>query len=114
MFNTIPQNLCLFSIPYPNNKICVNPCNPWLKIAKVANTGCPIATLILQNEPNFHPFWLKNNDSERKRTQTNPIQTQSNPIYHGVVPILFTETKPDFGHLLLNTEYRILEPKSYE
>jgi hypothetical protein len=64
-------------------KIRVNPRNPRLKIAKVANTGCPIALLILQNKPNFRPFQLKIEDLPKKQTQnkpkTNPIQTQFLP-----------------------------------
>jgi len=39
----------------------------------VEYTGCPIATFILQNEPNFRSFQLKIEDSPKKRTQTNPI-----------------------------------------
>jgi hypothetical protein len=37
--------------------------------AKVEYTGCPITSLILQNEPNFRPFWLKIEDLPKKRTQ---------------------------------------------
>jgi hypothetical protein len=42
-------------------------------VAKVEYTGCPIGMLILQNEPNFRPFWLNIEDLPKKRTQTNPI-----------------------------------------
>jgi hypothetical protein len=83
MFRITPQNLWLVSKPYLNSKIRVNPRNPRLKIAKVANTGCPITMLILQNKPNFPHFWLKNKDLPKKQTQfkpnSNPIQTQTNP-----------------------------------
>jgi hypothetical protein len=57
-------------------KIRVNPRNPRLKIAKVANTSCPITMLILQNKPNFRPFWLKIEDFAQKQSQNKPNQTQ--------------------------------------
>jgi hypothetical protein len=37
----------------------------------------------MQNKANFLYFWPKNNDLPQK---TNPIQTQTKPIYFGVVP----------------------------
>jgi hypothetical protein len=35
---------------------------------------------IMQNEPNFHHFSPKNNDSTKKRTQTNPILAKNLPL----------------------------------
>jgi hypothetical protein len=60
-------------------KYLVNPVI--LSDEKVANTGCPITMLILQNKPNFPHFSPKIEDLSKKQTQTNPIQTQSNPIF---------------------------------
>jgi hypothetical protein len=64
-----------------------NPVNPVilsksfiLSDAEVANTGCPIAMLILQNEPNYPRFQPKNRLLWKKQSQNKP---NSNPIYLG-------------------------------
>jgi len=44
---------------------------------KVKYTGCPIASFILQNKPNFLSFQLKIEDLPKKQTQFKP---NSNPI----------------------------------
>jgi hypothetical protein len=68
--------------------------------------------LFMQNKPNFRPFWPKNRDSAKKQTQNKAKLTpfgQSGQSLPGKAG-----TRPDFGHLLLNTEYWILELKNYE
>jgi hypothetical protein len=67
----------------------------WLISTKVAYTGCPITMLILQNEPNFRPIWLKIEDLPKKRTQFYPSRwcLSGNPIL--LVPMSEGSGGPD-------------------
>jgi hypothetical protein len=85
----------------------------------------------LQNEPNFRPFRLKNSDSAKKQTQSNPIEPNFRPktticqktnpkqtqtytvwaIWAIFLPAggLISAKRSEAGFRLLATEYRILD-----
>jgi len=107
MFSTIPQNLCLFSIPYIDNKIRVNPCNPWLKIAKVEYTGCPITLLFCKTNPIFANFGSNTRISHKNKPNSNPIKpnfwlcscvlkSALICVIRGLVYYLFMQNEPNF------------------
>jgi hypothetical protein len=71
-----------FMKKYPVNPVILSK-KVILSDAKVANTGCQITMLILQNEPNFRCFSPKNKDSTKKQTQFKPNFTCPDAVYRG-------------------------------